>query len=165
MRAKKLTALLLALLMTVPGFVSCGDSAPADTGTSAEADSAEAVSEENEVPEETEPDILDGLNYGGTSFRIRTSDTAISSNYLIEGSGELNGDVVNDTVFERNLEVAETLNVKFEYIHTNNNWDKVYQEIQTLIMSGDAGCDLIIDDQRGMSTASIDRMFIDGATL
>ncbi|MBQ2279258.1 MAG: hypothetical protein II333_11870 [Clostridia bacterium] len=165
MRAKKLTALLLALLMTVPGFVSCGDSAPADTGTSAEAGTADAAPAENEVPEETEPDILDGLNYGGTSFRIRTSDTTISSNYLIEGSGELNGDVVNDTVFERNLEVAETLNVKFEYIHTNNNWDKVYQEIQTLIMSGDAGCDLIIDDQRGMSTASIDRMFIDGATL
>ena len=137
MRKQKFTALLLALLMTVPAFVSCGDASPAETEPSGGADTPAA--EEEAVPEETEPDILDGLNYNGTSFRIRTSDTTISSNYLIEGSGELNGDVVNDTVFERNLEVSETLGIKFEYIHTNNNWDKVYQEIQTLIMSGDAG--------------------------
>ena len=94
MRKQKLIALLLALLMTVPGFVSCGDAAPADAGTSADAGTAEAAAEETEAPETTEPDILDGLNYNGTTFRVSTSDTTISSNYLIEGSGELNGDAV-----------------------------------------------------------------------
>ncbi|MBQ9996354.1 MAG: hypothetical protein IJP32_08285, partial [Clostridia bacterium] len=91
MRKQKIIALLLALLMTVPAFVSCGDASPAETEPSGGADVPAA--EEEAVPEETEPDILDGLNYNGTSFRIRTSDTTISSNYLIEGSGELNGDV------------------------------------------------------------------------
>lgn len=161
MRKQRLIAILLALLMAGSGLVSCRSSESAET----EQQSAASVEETIEEAVETEPDILDGLDYKGATFKIRTSDTTISSNYLIEGSGELNGDAVNDAVFDRNLEVSEALNVKFEYEHTNNNWDTVYQAIQTLVMAGDASCDLIIDDQRGMSTASIERMFYDGAAL
>ncbi len=162
MEHKKFLTLLLVVLMTTGQLISCG-STPSSETESSEPDIPAA--EETKAPAETEPDILDGLDYKGATFHIRTSDTAISSNYLIEGSGELNGDVVNDTVFERNLEVSETLNVKFEYTHTNNNWDAVYQAITTLVMAGDKNTDLIIDDQRGMSTASIDRMFYDASVL
>ncbi len=164
MISKKILTLLLAVLMLAGSFVSCGDAAPADNAPQ-NADSPAAEETEAAETEETEPDILDGLDYKGATFHIRTSDTTISSNYLIEGSGELNGDVVNDTVFERNLEVSERLNIKFEYTHTENAWNAVYQAITTLVMAGDQNCDLIIDDQRGMSTASIDRMFYDAAVL
>ncbi|MGN1346716.1 MAG: hypothetical protein ACI4V1_08015, partial [Eubacteriales bacterium] len=162
MRKRQFTAFFLALLLTVPGLVSCGktesEEASGEQGTAPE-------KENGETTETTAPDILDGLDYNGATFRIRTSDTNISSNNLIEGSGELNGDSVNDAVFERNLEVSEALNVKFEYEHTNNNWDKVYESIQTLVMAGDASCDLVIDDQRGLANASIERMLYDASIL
>ncbi len=162
MRKQKLTALLLAMLILASAFTSCGSDPSEETDASAPTADEQPPAE---TEAETEPDILDGLDYQGATFYIRTSATTISSNDLIEGSGELNGDAVNDAVFDRNLEVSETLNVKFEYTQTNNNWDKVFQAVETLIMAGDPNCDLIIDDQRGMSTASINRMFHDAATL
>ena len=96
---KKTAALFLALLLLV---VSCSNQTPDDTAPASDSPGIQdALSEETEA--ETEPDFLADVRYDGTTFSIMTSDTTISSNYLIEGSGEMNGDNVNDAVFERNL--------------------------------------------------------------
>ena len=157
-RMTKLLCLFLVLVMTLP-LASCGGTA--DPGDTTDADTQAA----GETAEETEPDILEGLSYGGADFHIMTSDSAISSNYLLEGSGELTGDNVNDAVFERNLAAEEQLDIKFAYTHTDRLWSDVYSEVVQLVLSGDDAYDMIVDDQRGMSAASIDKVFVDVATL
>ena len=157
MKKRNMLAILLAMLM----LASCGGG----EGTAADDAETGGPLAETETAVETEPDILDGLSYGGRTFRILTSDTDISSNDLIEGSGELNGDNVNDAVYSRNLAVEEQLDVKFAYEHTNNAWGDVYKSVQTLVMSGDSTYDLLIDDQLGFATASIDMLFYDAASL
>ncbi len=156
MKRRNILTFLLAMLM----LASCGGGTT-DNGAETNADSAPAT----ETVAETEPDILDGLSYGGRTFNILTSDTDASSNYLIEGSGEFTGDNVNDAVYSRNLAVEEQLDVKFEYEHSNNNWNDVYKAAQTLVMAGDSTYDLLIDDQRGFAKASIDMLFCDAASL
>ena len=156
MKKRNILALLLATLL----LASCGGG-----GTAEGTQPGENPAPDTETVVETEPDILDGLSYGGRTFRILTSDTDISSNDLIEGSGELNGDNVNDAVYSRNLSVEEQLDVKFAYEHANNAWGDVYKSVQTLVMSGDSTYDLLIDDQLGFATASIDMLFYDAASL
>ena len=156
MKKRNLLALFLAMLM----LASCAGGGT-DSGDTKIKESDSAA--DTEV--ETKPDILDGLSYGGRTFRILTSDTDISSNDLIEGSGELTGDNVNDAVYARNLAVEEQLDVGLAYEHANNAWGDVYKSVQTLVLSGDATYDLLIDDQLGFATASIDMLFYDVATL
>lgn len=157
-RMTKLLCLFLALAMILP-LTSCGGTA--DPGDTTDADTQVS----GETAEETEPDILAGISYGGADFHIMTSDTAISSNYLLEGSGELTGDNVNDAVFERNLAAEEQLDIKFTYTRTERAWGDVYSGVTQIVLSGDDTFDLIVDDQLGMSTASIDKVFVDVAAL
>ncbi|MBR4959270.1 MAG: hypothetical protein IKY52_00055 [Clostridia bacterium] len=157
MKTKNLLCLLMALLLTLP-LASCGSTSPE---TTPEGDSQAA----DEIAEETEPDILAGISYGGADFHIMTSDTAISSNYLLEGSGELTGDIVNDAVFERNLAAEEQLDIHLTYTHTDRNWGDVYSGVTQIVLSGDDTFDMIVDDQLGMSSASIDKVFVDVAAL
>lgn len=158
-RKTKLLCLLLALLMTMP-LSSCGSGTDETKGSDTTAD---ATNVDNAT--ETEPDILAGLSYNGATFHIMTSDSAISSNYLLEGSGELNGDNVNDAVFQRNLAAEEQLDVKFAYTHTDRRYSDVYPEVSQIILSGDDTFDLIVDDQLGLASASIEHMFVDATTL
>ena len=156
---KRFLSLLLSLLLT-SGLISCGESPEnAEPSTEVPSDGAEAVVEEEA------PDILAGLNYGGATFSILTSDTEISSNYMIQGSGELTGDNVNDAVFERNLAVEEAMGVSFEYTTSNNAWSDVFAAAQKLVLSGDCSYDLLIDDQRGFSTASVSHLFLEASSL
>ena len=159
-RAKRLFCLLLGLLLLSS---ACSEK---PSGEGQENDPA-APSGENPTPveEEEKPDILAGLNYNGATFHILTSDTEISSNYMIQGSGELTGDNVNDAVFERNLAVEEAIGVHFEYTTSNNAWSDVFAATQKLVLSGDCTYDLLIDDQRGFSTASVSHLFRDAAVL
>ena len=158
---KKTAALFLALLLLV---VSCSNQTPDDTAPASDSPGIQdALSEETEA--ETEPDFLADVRYDGTTFSIMTSDTTISSNYLIEGSGEMNGDNVNDAVFERNLAAEERLGVKFTYTQTNRNWDTVASQVKSLIQAGEDAYDLIIEDQRGMSTVSIAHCLADASQL
>ena len=158
-RKTKLLCLLLVLAMTLP-LASCGGAVEEQNDNGA--DTTPAV---EETAEETEPDILAGLSYNGATFHIMTSDTDISSNYLLEGSGELTGDNVTDAVFQRNLAAEEQLDIALAYTKTNRNWGDVYKEVTQIILSGDDTFDMIVDDQLGMSTASIDRVFVNAAAL
>lgn len=157
-RKIRLLCLLLAMLMLLP-LTACGNTEETKetTGSDTTVVGDDAV--------ETEPDILAGLSYNGATFHIMTSDTNISSNYLLEGSGELNGDNVNDAVFERNLGAEDMLDIKFAYTHTDRSYSEVYPQVSQIILSGDDSFDLIVEDQLGMATASIEHMFIDAATL
>lgn len=161
----RLLSVLLALLMVVPLAVSC---AKEETGKDGGSDEEKAKQEENsgeEAPAETEPDPLAGYNFDGAVYKIMTSDTDISSNSMIQGSGELNGDYVNDAVFYRNLAAEDAMKVKFEYEQTSNAWDSVYTAVKTFIMSGDESVSLIIDDQRGLSNAAVEKLMYDASEL
>lgn len=152
---KKITSLLLVLVMLLPAIVSCSEKPKGESNNSGNSDSSDTS-----TPETSEPNILDGLNFDGKEFRIQMSATDISSDDYMHGSDELTGDVVNDAVYSRNMAVEERLGVKLTYSDSNYNWNEVTTQIRNLVYAGTDDFELIVNDQLGMSTASIEKLLV-----
>ena len=110
---KRLLSLLIAMLVMLP-LAACGDAA--DNGTTADTSTDTVVETEESKPALQLPE---GLDYEGYSYHIYTFE---HSAYRIEHiAEELNGDVLNDAIFNRNLDVSTLLNVKL--VPVINKWD------------------------------------------
>ena len=113
---KRLTALFLSAVLLCSSAVSCSqqtENAAADETTSAAVTPAADTPEEAEpAPEEPEivEDNLPAKDYGGFAFNIYTRSNTTHYAFLAE---ELNGEVLNDAIYERNLKTADRFNVAF----------------------------------------------------
>ena len=140
---RTLTLLLISALL----LASCAgtpDETTADTADTAVQTEAETI------------DPLAGIDFGGKTLRVSSSiDTSDSTNAhaLIAGSGELNGEIVNDAVFQRNQTVMELLNIEMEFIEAEWTYGNLYEELEKLVLSGDCGFEVIINDMQGLSKA------------
>ena len=144
---KKRMSLLLAILMLLSVtavFASCGQ-------TNEDPVQTRDPLANTEVEGETADTRFDGVNYNGREFRIYTS-TNIStmgkgnSNFLIEGTGESDGGLVNDAVLERNIQVEELLGVELVFTQVDLTYNQVAADIRTLTISGTDEFDLVIND-------------------
>lgn len=148
-RFKKSLSLFLALLMLLSVtavFAACGetqeDPNTVQTGDSAANSEAETAEEDHR---------FDGVNYDGREFRIYTSTNAASSgmgnsNFLIEGTGESDGGLVNDAVLERNIQVEELLGVELVFTQVDLVYSEVAADIRRYTTSGTDEYDLVIND-------------------
>ena len=138
-------SLLLAVVMLLSVaavFAGCGtgEETPSHTHVTTAANEGEEVD-----------DRFVGVNYDGREFRIYTS-TNIStmgkgnSNFLIEGTGETDGGLVNDAVLERNITVEEMLGVELVFTQADLSYSAVAGDIRKYTQSGDDVFDLVIND-------------------
>ena len=151
--------IMFALLLAVAALLACSQepddniAAPDELGQGApEAQALEA-------------DPLAAFDFGGAPIRILTSINATdgiisNSNHMIEGTGELIGEIVNDSVFKRNDDVATLLNVEFVYTHIDEDYDTVERELSRIIMAGLDEYDLMINDLRSLVNMSLQGMFL-----
>ncbi|MFA6948498.1 MAG: hypothetical protein WCQ72_05915 [Eubacteriales bacterium] len=152
----RVSALLLACLMLCGVITGCGaadNSGPSVTAAAGETTAAETT---------TEPDPLAGIDLAGETIRIYTSvndNDATNANFLIEGSGEENGDVANDAVYARNAHVEDMLNVKLEFIQSDLDYGAVISSVSKIILSGDDVYDLMINDLFNFAQMSLQGMF------
>lgn len=146
---KWITCLLLAAMLT--GLTACGggESAEPSSGgdVTAGADGAAAeIAEAEEVPEETEnPAEIDELpftkEYEGHTFTVLSHelpDSSIAWKVVDIYTEELNGERINDAVYERNLAMEERFGVKV----AQNLQGDPYSVATQLITSGDDSFDL-----------------------
>jgi len=154
MTMKKTISLLLSLLLclgSVSVLASCSESKEnADQG--AEGSPAPSADVGTVTPEETETEFIDpfaGEDFGGREFRVYTSvdDTdATNGNAFIQGSGELNGEAVNDAVFERNAKVCDLLNISLSFIEASLTYSNHESTIKNQIMAGADEWDVMAND-------------------
>ena len=69
-----------------------------------------------------------------------------NSNFLIEGTGETDGGLVNDAVLERNIQVEDLLGVELEFTQIDLNYNEVAADIRRFTTSGTDEYDLVIND-------------------
>lgn len=106
---QRLVAGLLAACMLVPALAACGSSAPVD------APSASTVETQTEPPTtvETEPpkptDGLPDKDMQGWEFHVLQS---VTSGYCVNQPEELNGELINDALYERNAAAQDRFNFK-----------------------------------------------------
>ena len=126
---KNTAAFILALLILF--FVSaCSASDASANGTDTSVSAGETA----------EPDPFAGCDFGGRQFRILTSIDAMNAtnaNELIEGSGSLNGEAVNDAVWERNNYVEEFLNIDLVFTQQSSTYGTATTDHRIIVMSGD----------------------------
>ena len=145
--SKRMLSLLLALLLTGTVMISCGG----ETDTTIDNETPEAAGET------AGGDPYEAYDYGGKTLRISSSvneHDSTNAHRLIAGTGETNGEIVNDAVFQRNEEVMTLLNVKLDFIETDWTYDTCIPELESLVMSGDCGFEVVINDLRCLTTSA-----------
>ena len=85
-----------------------------------------------QTSDEPKPNIPDNLDFDSANFTVIYPGNAISMKYSF---GEQNGEVMNDTLYERNLVVEEALNVKITPFALDNAY--VDTKIEASVFAGD----------------------------
>lgn len=77
---------------------------------------------------------LEAVDCGGEAFRILTRTTDTYCRQIDDVTAdEINGNVLNDKMYERNLKVQDKYNTVFEII----SYDDVGSKVKTAVQSGD----------------------------
>ncbi|MBO5258592.1 MAG: hypothetical protein J6C42_13910 [Clostridia bacterium] len=138
---KRITSLLLILAM-LASMTACGEQAAENTQdevTPAAAETPETQPEETE-PERIKPDIPD-TTYDGQKFRFLSREVtdAIVRYYSEISASEMNGEIMNDAIFERTERMETTYDIDIvdetagdvsatysnSYLAGEQNWDVV----------------------------------------
>ena len=121
---KRITAVLIALLMLVPTLASCSDNTPAETKettaqqeTAQTAESTDASADESETEEERiKPNIPESADFGGDDITFLhwyntawTETVRQSRDIYAEG---ITGEAINDAVYNRNVKIEDAYKVK-----------------------------------------------------
>jgi len=125
MKKTRLTAILLSLLMITSSMISCSEeAAPSDKNNSVPPvtdvpDDTTNASEsfEETVPAETElMDSVGEANYDGYNFRISSSPNGATTygEYMV--SEEMNGDPLNDALYESNQYLCDRFNIDVSFV-------------------------------------------------
>ena len=140
--------LLLAAALLLP---SCSAENPEDRdpGTAAvENTDISSPSAEAETAPETEEDFVTdsvpALDFGGVSVTMAGQATQGGNNGLDMWVEEINGDVVNDAIFNRNLAIAERFNVVIEE-PLMDNYTTISNTIKSMVTAGDSTYDFVLN--------------------
>ena len=153
---KKLICTLLILTLLLSLLASCGKT-NADEGLSSVTNTTDntiasvdntAAEQTTEAPEYVKPDE----DYTGRTFTFSsvkyTNPNWIATSYVEAAKPEINGDIINDSLYERIAAAEDTLGITVESnIYANNN------TIMNMVMAGDYIADCIILE--GLEFASV----------
>ena len=141
---KQLSLILAMLVLASVSLTSCSESNTGNTDTAAESDVTEtsAVTEtESETPADARakiPDDLPERNFDGRDFIILGSEPGCTPYITVD---ELNGEGVNDAVFNRNLDIEERYGAKISHFvpgATGAEYAKTSNTIRQAVKSGDS---------------------------
>ena len=167
---KKVSAIILALLMCLSVMVSCGGKAedPAVTTTAPATDQTTAASTESTTTAATTEDLYDEagylksslpeeLDFGGKTVTILWWTDTEKPEFIAE---QINGELVNDAIYQRNLNVQEQLGVTFAWDgikgqYNNNIGAEYVQYVGNNFNAGDSAWDIMAAHSRTMAMTAM----------
>ncbi len=153
---KRIFTLLLAALMLAQ-FTACSETTTDDGAASGDTAAAPSVEEETEA-ETTEEDVMNALladvpggDYGGHEFTMLNNESNFA--YTLMTAEELTGEGINDAIYNRNVAVAEKLNIKI----TENMvaYSQVTTDMNTCIAAGDDTYDCFWNESKFVAPFAI----------
>ena len=156
---KKHVCLLLFFAMFSASLASCGN-APAET----EADTADTTAAETETVAETDSiegrkavsDNLPEKDFGGEKYTVIGYDMNVGY-YMAE---ELNGDVVNDAIYNRNVDVAERFNVEVIF-QDGGSYSDTSAAVKNSVVAGESVYDLVATHYIQMGIDALNNVYMD----
>ena len=118
----RIIALVCAILLLVPCFVSCANTQGSEETTAAGAQTEAPVDETTSDPNYDvegfwKDDLADDIDYKGETVTILYWDDVERAEFEIT-EDEADGDLVKDAIYRRNLATEERMGVTFEWIGT-----------------------------------------------
>lgn len=172
--AARTASRLLAMLLLLAMMASCSESEVNTTETTAAGEQQPTVAE---VSEETEAETTedDGKmayapefperNYDGYEFRIVSRDDDMHS-YPVHTrdlyAEEMNGDAINDAVYERNSLVEETYGIRIK-LETHSETTNEYTPntmVENAVMAGSDDYDLLTTHMLNGATTALKNVFL-----
>ena len=147
----KRTTCILAMLLMITSLGSCSSG---DAETTANETSSGAVTAETEPAETEIHDDLPAKDFGGQEYRVRSVTYDPSSYTTIFDPAELNGEIVNDALYNRNRSIEERFNMVFaasEDSYANN-----FQQLKEMNIAGDNALEMVMCINRNAFAAAVD---------
>lgn len=142
---KKQTALILAAVMMVQMLAGCSEKASENENTQPSgSEVSESINTDDTAAEPTEEELLYGSltpkDYDGYTFRFMTAISNYGITYMdVEG---LTGDIINDTVYERNRAIEQELNITV-YEEGGLGYSEPVDRLNKMVTAGDDESDVI----------------------
>ncbi len=148
---RKLTALALIFALLLPVFAACSsgtDNADGETAQNVPDNAAgDAAPEEETVDDRLDvngylKDDLPELDFGGQQVTVLYWSDVENGEFDVE---ELTGEIVNDAIYQRNIDVEDRLKVKYSWVGTpgnNGSKDKYVKIAQESVQAGDGAYDI-----------------------
>ena len=124
-------AFVLSLILTASASLSCQSGAPANNDTTSDTTPADTTTLSAEEARQLIDDGLPERDYGGEDFNI-TINTYCESGFHAE---ELTGDVLSDSIYERNKAVEDRFNIKLNFI--SDAYATMQTTVQKSVLAGD----------------------------
>ena len=142
---------LCILLIAAQLLSSCQSAAETIETTQPETDTDTATT----APDELKSGVPDGVSFNGEVIRILNAPS--QSPELLDAD-ETNGDVLNDSVYKRNIDVMEKLDVTLEFITGSHN--DILTTIPNSVQANDDAYDLITSCQYQLIKMLASGMFL-----
>ena len=129
----------LVLLMLSPGFTGCGEKTVENQAQTAAATDTETVAETETETQRLTPDLpvqdYDGYTFSAVHWKISDDwKSRLVNDFCVE---ELNGDALNDAVYNRNALIADTYNIQYHLEYADVN-----PMVKKMVQSGDDTYDI-----------------------
>lgn len=157
MRNNQFVRMTALLLLASSALLACGNQAEQPTVTTAVTDETAAVTEA--VTEEIRPELgLPEMDFGGAEYRITCCYESGAKTLVAE---EINGEAVNDIVFERNNYLSDQYNFKFAVEWGDGNYDTHTKNVKTAVLAGDDAWELVYGNTVVTNNNAIDGIYMD----
>ena len=175
---KKGVVLLLVSLLVLSSYASCSKPESTHAGSSQDQTQPDqqttepSKSEENEIGES-----VNDIDFTNLSFidRLKYTNSLISDDLPeitydgksfgimgINFPDEINGEVLNDSLFAQKTTIEERFNVKLEYVtHNSNTWDGYIAEVNSWFNAGEDFAGLIENNNAATSGFAVKGYFDD----
>ena len=151
---KRILSLALALLMAMSlllTVVSCGD---AGDGTTTEGGTQAGSTDESAT--ESPYQQLEKEQYG-RDFIVMTRDDCVDD-FVVEG---MKGDVLGDSLYERNTVVAEDYDIEFVFNYQGNSYSSVNEAAKQQVSGGLDDYDMFIGHKHSYAGLALNNYLVD----
>ncbi|HHX53896.1 MAG TPA: hypothetical protein GX704_03205 [Clostridiales bacterium] len=147
---KRLLALLLAAAIMLPLISGCGGTVETEAESSAtEIETTAEVTTDPNDRSGYQDSLPEDIDLGGMTLGVYCVKTSGDTDFIM-GADEPSGDIVEDTVMERNEKVFERLNVNINYTLTDTAYNEIGNVVNKFVMADDTTYDYFVGQQFGL---------------
>lgn len=158
----RISAILLIAVFLLTYLISCSEPAQ-KSGDPQATTAATAETSAAETDRSQTADNVPVLNFEGKEFRVIYHDAQYQKMDIV--ADELNGDVINDAVYRRNLAVEERLNTKIKPIPGGANSTGVIDIVRPSVTAASDDFDLVVSHALRTAALVSEGLFTDWYTI